>query len=179
MVATKPVTIAEFAAMPLEGVWELVEGEMIELSPNAGRSGWIGGQFVAYLTEYVRPRRLGWVFPADTGFVLFDDRATVRSPDAAFVRRDRLPELTNTFVPVAPDLAVEVLSPTDRMADALAKVAMYLDAGVRLVWLVDPRSRTLTVFRLDDPPTKLDVGDILDGGDVLPGFSVPVAEIFA
>ena len=179
MVATKPVTIQEFAAMPLEGIWELVDGEMIELSPSAGRSSWIGGQLVAYLTEHVRPRRLGWVFPADTGFVLYDDRATVRSPDAAFVRLDRLPELPDTFVPVVPDLAAEVLSPSDRMADALAKVAMYLDAGVSLVLLVDPETQTITVFRPNGPPTKLGVGDTLDGGDVLPDFSVPVARIFA
>lgn len=179
MVATKPVTVDEFAAMPLDGIWELVDGEMIELSPSAGRAGWIGGQLVAYLTDHVRPGRLGWVFPADTGFVLYGDRATVRSPDAAFVRLDRLPELPNTFVPVAPDLAAEVLSPSDRMADALAKVAMYLDAGVRLVLLVDPETQTITVFRPDGPLTKLGIGDILDGGDVLPGFSAPVADIFA
>ena len=74
MVATRLVTVNEFASMLLEGLWELVDGEMIELSPNAGRSGWIGGQFVTHLTEHVRPRRLGWVFPADTGFILFDDR---------------------------------------------------------------------------------------------------------
>jgi Uma2 family endonuclease len=179
MVAAKLVTVDEFTALPLEGIWELVDGEMIELSRNAGRSGWVGGQLVACLTEHVRPRRLGWVFPADTGFVLFDDRATVRSPDAAFVRLDRLPELPNTFVPVAPDLAAEVLSPSDRMADALAKVAMYLDVGVRLVLLIDPETQTITVFRPDGPLTKLSVGDTLDGGDVLPGFSIPVAEIFA
>ncbi len=179
MVATRLVTVDEFAAAPLNGLWELVDGEMIELSPNAGRSGWIGGQLVAFLNEHVRPGGLGWVFPADTGFVLFDDRATVRSPDAAFVRRDRLPELTDTFVPVAPDLAAEVLSPSDRMADALAKVAMYLDAGVRMVLLVDPDTHTITVFRPVGPPTKLGIGDTLDGGDVLPGFSVAVAEIFA
>jgi Uma2 family endonuclease len=179
MVATRLVTVDEFAAMPLDGLWELVDGEMIEVSPNAGRSGWIGGRFVTHLTEHVRPDRLGWVFPADTGFVLFDDRATVRSPDAAFVRLDRLPELPDAFVPVAPDLAVEVLSPSDRMADAMSKVAMYLQAGVCLVWLVDPDARTITVFRPDAAMNMLSAGDTLDGGDVLPGFAVPVVDFFA
>ncbi len=79
---------------------------------------------------------------------------------------------------MAPDLAAEVLSPSDRMADALAKVAMYLDAGVRLVWLVDPVSQTVTIFRPDETPTKLEASDSLDGGDVLPGFSVPITELF-
>jgi Uma2 family endonuclease len=90
-----------------------------------------------------------------------------------------LAEPPDSFVPLAPDLAVEVLSPSDRMADALAKIAMYLDAGVRLVWLVDPASQTVTIFRPDAIPARLGAGEILDGGNVLPGFTVPVTEIFA
>jgi Uma2 family endonuclease len=179
MVVTRRVTIDEFAAMPLEGIWELVDGEPIELTPSAGRSGWISGNVFALLSSHVRQSHLGWAFPAETGFVLFPDRSTVRSPDAAIVRRDRLPEPPDSFVPLAPDLAVEVLSPSDRMADALAKIAMYLDAGVHLVWLIDPAFKTVTVFRPDATPTKLTVGDTLDGGEVLPGFMVPVAKIFA
>ena len=81
-------------------------------------------------------------------------------------------------MPLAPDLAVEVLSPSDRMADAMSKITMYLQAGVRLVWLVDPASLTVTVFRQDAAPKSFGAGESLDGGDVLPGFSVPVAEIF-
>src|SRR5262249_49692616 len=104
---------------------------------------------------------------------------TVRSPDAAFVRRDRLPGFTDRFVPLAPDLAVEVLSPSDRIADAMGKITMYLQAGVRLVWLVDPSARTVTIFRPDAALKLVGAGETLDGGDVLPGFSVPVAELFA
>jgi Uma2 family endonuclease len=122
---------------------------------------------------------LVWAFSAETGFILFDDRQTVRSPDAAVVLRHRLAELPDSFVPMAPDLAVEVLSPSDRMADALAKVAMYLQAGTPLVWFVNPATRTVVVFRSETDPVMLSEGDTLDGGDVLPGFSVPVAEIFA
>jgi Uma2 family endonuclease len=179
MVATRQVTVEEFAEMPLQGVWELVDGEPIELSPAAGRSGWISGNLFALLASHVRQSQLGWAFPPETGFILFDDRQTVRSPDAAVVLGDRLAAPPDNFVPLAPDLAVEVLSPSDRMADALAKIAMYLDAGVQLVWLVDPASQSVTIFRPDAIPTRLGVGDTLDGGDVLPGFSVPVAEIFA
>ena len=82
-------------------------------------------------------------------------------------------------MPLAPDLAVEVLSPSDRIADALAKIAMYLDAGVRLVWLVDPADQTVTIFRPETTPSKLAADDTLDGGDVLPDFRVPVVEIFS
>jgi Uma2 family endonuclease len=179
MVATRRVTIDEFSVMPLQGSWELVDGEPIELTPAAGKSSRIGGRLYARLADHVEPSELGWAFPAETGFVLFADRTTVRSPDAAVVLRDRLPEPPDSFVPLAPDLAVEVLSPSDRMADALAKIAMYLDAGVRLVWLIDPASRTVTIFRPDATPTKLVFGEVLDGGNVLPDFSVSVAEIFA
>jgi Uma2 family endonuclease len=90
-----------------------------------------------------------------------------------------LPALTGHFVPVAPDLAVEVLSPSDRMAEAPSKVTMYLQAGVQLVWLLDPETRTISIFRPDAAPRTLYENDTLDGGDVLPGFSVSVAELFA
>jgi Uma2 family endonuclease len=179
MVATRPLTIQEFERMALDGRWELIDGEPIELSPAAGRSGWISATIGALLANHVRQSRLGWAFSAETGFILFDDRQTVRSPDAAVVLRHRLAELPDSFVPMAPDLAVEVLSPSDRMADALAKVAMYLQAGTPLVWFVNPATRTVVVFRSETDPVMLSEGDTLDGGDVLPGFSVPVAEIFA
>ena len=179
MVATRRVTVEEFSEMPLQGIWELVDGEPIELSPAAGRSGWISANIVALLANHVRPSRLGWAFSAETGFVLFNDRQTVRSPDAAVVLRDRLAAPPDNFVPLAPDLAVEVLSPSDRMVDAMSKVTMYLQAGVRLVWLVDPATLTVTVFRPDAAPRTIAEGDTLDCGDVLPGFSVPVDEIFA
>jgi Uma2 family endonuclease len=178
MVATRRVTIDEFAEMPLEGIWELVDGEPVELSPAAGRSGWISANLVALLANHVRSGRLGWAFSAETGFVLFSDRQTVRSPDAAVVLSNRLAELPDSFVPMAPDLAVEVLSPSDRMADALAKVAMYLQAGTSLVWLVNPTTRKVMVFRSEMDPVTLGESDTLDGGDVLSNFTVPVAEIF-
>ena len=179
MVARRQVTIEEFAEMSLQGIWELVDGEPIELTLAAGKSSRIGGRLYARLADHVEPSEFGWAFPAETGFVLFDDRQIVRSPDAAVVLRNRLTELPDSFVPMAPDLAVEVLSPSDRMADALAKVAMYLQAGTPLVWLVNPATRTVVVFPSEMDPVTLGASDFLDGGDVLPGFSVPVAEIFA
>ena len=178
MVATRRVTIDEFAKMPLQGIWELVDGEPIELTPAAGRSGWLSANIVALLANHVHPNRLGWAFSSETGFILFGNRQTVRAPDAAVVLRDRLAAPPDTFVPLAPDLAVEVLSPSDRMADAMSKITMYLQAGVRLVWLVDPATRTVTIFRQDAAPQNVGQEHILDGGDVLPGFRVSVAEIF-
>ena len=179
MVATKRISIEEFASLTRDGLWELIDGEPLAVTPSSDRSGWVSGRIFSRLERFVDANNLGWAFPAETGFILFENRATVRSPDAAFVRRDRLSGLTDRFVPLAPDLAVEVLSPSDRMTDALGKVTMYLQAGVQSVWLVDPLERTVTVFRPDAALKLLAEGDILDGGDVLPGFSVPVADIFA
>ncbi len=178
MVATRPMTIEEFEAEAHERSWELIDGEAIAVTPSANRSVWIAGEIFARLRDYVRANDCGWAFTDGAGFVLFEERATVRSPDAAFVRRERLPELTDHFVPMAPDLAVEVLSPSDRIPDALSKVAMYLQAGVQLVWLVDPLERSVTVFRPDASPKTLGEVDVLDGSSVLPGFTLPLAEIF-
>lgn len=178
MVATSIMTINEFARFRQDGLWELLEGDPVAVTPSADRSGWISGRIFSRIEQHVEREHLGWAFPTETGFVLFPDRATVRSPDAAFVRRERLPELTDHYVPVPPDLAVDVLSPSDRMADALSKVAMYLEAGVRLVWLVDLATRTATVFRPDAAPRSVDHEGTLEGGDVLPGLVIPLAEVF-
>jgi Uma2 family endonuclease len=111
--------------------------------------------------------------------VLFSDRETLLAPDVAFVRKDRVPpeEEQARFARLAPDLAVEILSPSDRMASALAKVSLYLEAGVLAVWLFDPIKRTITVFSPDDAPMRLEENDTLAGGNILPGFSIRVGEL--
>jgi Uma2 family endonuclease len=179
MVATHRITVEEFAKLPLEGRWELIDGELVEMTPSSDRSGWVSGRLFSRLERFVDANSLGLAFAPETGFVLFGDRSTVRSPDGAVVLHGRLPDFTDRFVPVAPDLAIEVLSPSDRMGEALSKIGMYLQAGVQLVWLVDPAERSIVVFQPDAPLVTLTEGDTLDGGDVLPGFSIPVAEIFS
>lgn len=178
MVATRRITIDDLPGLTLPEHWELVRGEIVAMTPAGGRPSRIGGRVYALFVEHGEKRGLGWAFPAETGFVLFDDRRTVRSPDAAFIVRDRLAAVPEEFIPTAPDLAVEVLSPSDRMADALAKVAMYPQAGVQIVWPVNPASETVTVFLTDAAPATRQMTDTLDGGDVLPGLTIPVAEIF-
>jgi Uma2 family endonuclease len=112
--------------------------------------------------------------------VLFPDRETVRVPDVAFVRTERMPqgEARRHFPRLAPDLVVEVLSPTDRASDVLAKVAMYQEAGVPLIWLVDPEVQTVTVLATNLPPVTLHPGDTLNGGNVLPDLQIAIADIF-
>ena len=181
MVATRPITIQEFETLPLEGRWELIDGEPVEMTPSADESSSIGATIIVLLGSFVRPRGLGRLYSSDGGFVLFPDRETVRVPDAAFVRADRAPQgkARNNFPRLAPDLVVEVQSPSDRTSEVVTKLEMYQEAGVPLIWLVDPDNETVTVIAAGHPTRVLKQGDTVDGGDVLPGFTVPVAEIFS
>ena len=180
MVATKEITVEAFEAMSLAGRWELVDGELVEMSPSADASASTGMTVGAILWQFVRKNRLGRLYNAEGGFVLFPNRATVRAPDIAFVRADRAPqgEARRHFPRLAPDLVVEVLSPTDRPADVVAKVEMYQEAGVPLIWLVDPETQSVTIIAAGKSIEILKASDTLDGGAVLPGFAVKVAEIF-
>lgn len=179
MVATRPLTVAEFAEEHREGRWELVDGEPVEMTPSSHESSWIGGEVFFAIHTYLASHPIGRAYPADAGFIIFADRDTVRAPDVAFVRLERLAALSRTFVAVPPDLAVEVLSPSDRLADALSKVSMYLQAGVPLVWLIDPIRRTAMNFQPEKTPVIIDEHGVLAGEDILPDFSLPLATLFS
>ena len=127
MVATRPITIQEFERITLDGRWELIDGEPVEMTPSADESSSIGATILGFLAPYVRESRLGRLYGADGDFVLFPDRPTVRVPDVAFVRADRAPqgEARKSFPRLAPDLVVEVLSPSDRASEVVAKLEMY------------------------------------------------------
>ena len=181
MVATRKWTVEELEANPPEGNWELVEGELVMMSPAGEESGAVAAAIAVLVGFHVRANRLGRSYGADTGFRPFAEIETVRAPDFAVVRGDRLAAIKDRerFLPLAPDLAVEVLSATDRRSAALSKCGWWLEVGTALVWLVDPERRAVTVFTPDEPPRTLAEGDTLDGGDVIPGLSIPVADIFA
>ncbi len=181
MSTTRSMTAEELMALPDDGWrYELIEGVLHRMSPAGAEHGEIGTEFVWHLRSFVDPRRLGRVYPADTGFFLAHDPETVVAPDAAFVRADRLPPRTERhgYLDLVPDLVVEVVSPTDRQADVDDKVARYLTAGARLVWVTYPRRRSVRVHAPGREPRELGEGDVLDGEDVLPGFRLPVADIF-
>lgn len=137
---------------------------------------WLGGK----LASYVRQHQLGKAVGGDPGFVLARDPDLVLAPDIAFVRANRLePDRDQVrFFQLSPDLAVEIISPSESSTDVAAKVLMYLNAGVQLVWEVQPRLKTITVHYPDYTAKTLTIDDELDGGDLLPGFRIPVAEIF-
>jgi Uma2 family endonuclease len=130
------------------------------------------------LGAHVERTRAGQLFAAETGFTLARGPDTVRAPDIAFIRRERLPDPEPAGFPdLAPDLVVEVLSPDDRSGDVLAKVADWLSAGTRLVWVVDPSRRLARVHQSDGTEVLVAADEALDGQDVVPGFSCTLAEI--
>jgi len=158
---------------------ELVKGALVVREPAGYRHGEVAVKLTMAIAGFVHDRQLGAVLAAETGFKLFTNPDTVRAPDVAFVHRDRLPESSPAgYAPFAPDLVVEVLSPDDRPGEVLAKVADWLSAGCRLVWVVDPVRRTARVYRADGTESLLTDRDALDGEEVLPGFACPLASMF-
>ena len=156
---------------------ELVRGHLIVHEPAGWTHGIVAMNIGAKLAAHVDQHGAGVVLAAETGFRLESDPDTVRAPDVAFVARDRIPEAPRGFPALAPDLAVEVLSPDDRPGDVLAKVAAWLNAGAKLVWVVDPARRLARVYRSDGSETAVSAEGSLDGEDVLPGFSCPLASV--
>ena len=181
-VTTGLMTLDEFYALPDDDLRprELVDGEVLEMSPVHGPAATVGANINWLLNAHVRGQRLGLVFMDNTGFALFRDRQTSRSPDVAFVRADRLPPegIGPGPIRLAPDLAVEVLSPSETAAILEGKLADYREAGTPLIWVVDPKSRRVTVYPNDGPPYSLREADTLTGGAVLPAFRCGVAELF-
>jgi Uma2 family endonuclease len=170
-------TEADLLSQPEDGnKYELVDGE-IRMSPGGARHSRVGVKLAARLLAFAEERRLGLVFGSDIGFRL--PGGNVRSPDASFVSAGRFPNerVPDDFADLAPDLAVEVVSPGDRPRHVLDKVGEYLEAGVRLVWVIDPRKGKAVVHRSLTDARELGPQDTLDGDDVLPGFSCLLADI--
>lgn len=176
------ITVDEFERLPDdESRSELVRGRVVREPPEGMNHGRLANRIAFHVTLFVAEHGLGEVFSAETGFVLFEDPPTVRAPDVAFVSEACLPSPQDSvrFGRRAPDLAVEIVSPSNTAAEILDKAADYLDAGTRLVWVVEPGRRCVTVYRSRHEIRLLREEDDLDGYDVLPGFTLPVAEIFA
>jgi Uma2 family endonuclease len=174
------MTAVELLQTPGLGRCELVQGELILMSPAGFEHGQIAINIGWALKAFVRSHPIGVITGAETGFHIGHEPDTVRAPDAAFIRRERVPPMpVRGFFPEAPDLAVEVLSPNDRASEVLSKVRDWLNSGCLAVWVIDPETTTVTVYHSQDQIAVLGPTDTLTGGDVLPGFSVLVAEIFA
>lgn len=182
--ATAPIeprgmTAEQLLDLPADAMrHELVEGELRSMAPAGFEHGKVALRLGARILGHVESHRLGDVLGAETGFVLRRAPDTVRAPDVAFVQAGRSPAgRTAGFAELAPDLVVEVVSPGDRASEVAAKAEMWLDAGVRLVWVVDPQARLAAVHHPGGLVTVLREDGVLDGEDVLPGFRLTLASI--
>jgi Uma2 family endonuclease len=179
-VLEKTYTPEDLLAMPDRKSYELVDGQLVERSVSV-LSSWVGKQTCRIVDSFIDEHQLGWVWGADLGYVCFPDApGKVRKPDVSFVRKDRLPEgLTSEgYLYIPPDLAVEVISPNDSAYEVDHKVDEYLDAGVPLVWVINPESRTVRIYRRERSGSVLREQDELSGEDVIPGFRCRVSALF-
>ena len=175
------LTAEEFAALPLGDMRsELIAGVLHTMPPTSWGHGKVAMRLGALVTHYTLMRHLGETSGAKTGFLISRDPDTVRAPDFSFIQHDRLPppESDEQWGTVIPDLVAEVISPSDRPADIRRKAEMWVEVGVRLVWVVLPAQRVIEVYRPGQPVVTLGEADMLDGADVVPGFAAPVAQVF-
>ena len=162
------------------GRLELVRGEIVEMTPTGGQHGVLTMELGRWIANYVREQGLGVVVGAETGFILATNPDTVRAPDVAFIAQERLPRpIPERYLPLAPDLAVEVVSPSDVAQDVRRKVIDYLRAGTRLVWVVYPETQTVDVYRPGQDVRVVEAQGALQGEEVLSGFELPLRELFA
>jgi Uma2 family endonuclease len=183
MATTRLYTAADLYEMedgPQGQQYYIVDGELFE-DVSAPISSKTAARLNGFLFAFIHPRSLGELLGADGAYVLRESPDTVLIPDLSFVRADRMPPKDQQiqYFRFAPDIAIEVLSPSNRRADIDRKIGIYRAAGVPLVWLVDPFKQTVTVYAVGAEPRTLQGTDTLDGGDVLPGFALPLAQLFA
>jgi Uma2 family endonuclease len=188
MVETEPgisqngeITPEELLAMPDGGHYELIDGELRERNVSA-LSNLVALEVSGILRNHCRAHDLGWLFAAEHGYRCLPWKPRqVRRADVSFIRKERYPwdQLAEDgYTTIAPDLAVEVVSPNDAVSDLVEKIGEYLRAGVKLVWIIDPVTRTVQVWRGDKSGAWLEAEDELSGEDVVPGFRCRVAELF-
>ena len=180
MATTLLLTAEDLLALPDHQRGELIEGVLRPMPPANFDHFNDTGRLILRVGAFVEAHGLG-VVGAEGGFRLRRDPDTVLAPDVAYVRQERLPPPGQRagFPDLAPDLVVEVLSPSNTPAEVARKVAIYLAAGTELVWVVDRPRQSVTVHRAGRPQRTLGLGDVLEGEDVLPGFGLPLAELFA
>ena len=178
--ATQIVTPEQLAVMPDRKDFELLDGHLVERHMG-NKSSWVATQIAKLLGNYVDEHNLGWVFTSEAGYRLDPSRPnTLRKPDVSFVRFGRLPneEPGDAYDNLSPDWAIEVLSPGDTVLELEEKLEEYLNAGVRLVWVVNPQTKVVKAHVAGRPIQEYRIGDELTGGDVMPGFRCPVSNLF-
>ncbi|MBM3270004.1 MAG: Uma2 family endonuclease [Candidatus Sericytochromatia bacterium] len=175
----RPISAEEFADMAWRYVRsELVEGVILEMGPTSGEHGSVEFDVAALVGAFVKANGLGKVYTGEVGFIVKRNPDTVYGADVAYLCNEKASKVPKRgFVPFAPDLAVEIVSPEDRWTEIRRKVDDWLAAGTLAVWVVDPERRTLDAFARNGHQA-LSESDVLSCGDVLPGFSVEISRLF-
>ena len=168
------MTLEEFLEHDVEG-YEYVNGELVPMAPPSREHGEISVNIIHYLYSHVYEQKLGRLYTAETTFQVGERTA---KPDVAFVSTARLTGDKTKGFSIPPDLAIEVVSPSDVQSRIATKALAYLEAGTRLVWVLEPVTRTVTVYRSERDIETLTRDDTLTGEDVVPGFSCPVSQLF-
>lgn len=176
----RPWTRDDLLARQGEGHrYELIRGELRQMAPASLAHGAYEGHLFYAIAAYLRTNPIGLVVPGDTGFELQSNPLTIRSPDIAFIAQERIPSDRSGFPSLAPDLVVEIISPSETARLIAEKISDYLQAGTRMLWIVYPEQRQVQEYRQDGAFRIYRQDSALDGQDVLPGFSYPLAELFA
>jgi len=177
--SAKVLTAEELFQMGDIGSCELINGELVMMAPAGFEHGGIAVQLTYLMKVFVDKHRLGMVIAGDTGFVLTRNPDTVRALDVAFVRKSRLPRRPHRrYFEGPPDLAVEVISPTDRKSEVMAKARNWLKAGAVSAWVVDPPKRHIEVYRKGVAPVRYGEADVLRDEPTLPGFALKLSDVF-
>lgn len=178
----RPWTVADLLGLADdENRFELVRGDLIMMSPASPVQGRYAERLSRALGQYVDDQDLGEVYVSEPGFQLKPEPdPVVRAPDVAFVGKESIPppDQQAGFWPIAPDLAAEIISPSETASDIQEKVQDYLAAGTRLIWLIYPRTKTVVEYQSAAHIRQLGVDDILEGGATIPGFTYPLKRLF-
>lgn len=173
-------TAEDLMKLSAKGRYELIKGVIYEMSPSGERHGFIASKTGYIISKYVYENNLGIVTAAETGYKLSSDPDTVRAPDVAFKSNKRLEEggISEGYSDIMPELVVEVNSPSDSYGKVMKKVNHWLSSGVSQVWVVDPEEKNVIIYDKGGKHTIFENYDILEGGEILPGFKCRVSEIF-
>lgn len=177
---TQPITGETLFRLGDIGPVELVRGEIIHMAPTGHAHGYVEFNIGGILREFVRKHKLGRIIGGEVGIYTQRNPDTVRAADVAFISRERLAQVqSQSYLDVAPELIVEVLSPDDAWSQLMEKLEEYFIIGVQMVWVADPRRQQVYVYSSLTEVERFTMAEVLSGGKILPGFSVPVAELFA
>jgi len=177
-VKTKLMTGDELQARGDIGSYELIDGRIVPMSPAGDEHGIIELNLALELKTFVKQKQLGWVMTGEVGIYIRRDPDRVRGADIVFISKEKLPQLTGKFLAVAPELVVEIMSPHDRWEEVRRKLADYFSIGVEQVWIVEPKNRTVLVYRSSTELQEFSEPDTLLGEGALSGFQLAIADLF-